>query len=58
MAKLYYKKIKSLNPIKYKFLEISKGTKEYQKYLDIVFSKPKVKQSDVKTFSQWLKTEI
>lgn len=58
MAKLYYKKICSLHPTKYKFLEISKATKKYQEYIDIVFSNPNVKDSDIKNFSDWLKTEI
>lgn len=48
--KLYVKKITSLNPTKYKFIELEKAQHEYYKWT--------LEFGVKKTFPQWLNTEI
>ena len=50
MTKLYVKKIWSLNPAKYIFIELDKALLEYKDWV--------VTGTYEKTFDEWLKTEI
>ena len=58
--KFYVKKIWSLNPTKYKYVEFSKAHKEYTSWFAYVaLKRPEYKYVEpIKTFEEWLKTEI
>ena len=57
--KLYVKKIWSLNPDLYKFIEFNKAQKEYNEWLkDSLNSSYYKKGDEIKSFEEWLKTEV
>ena len=58
--KFYVKKIWSLNPTKYKYVELSKAQAEYTGwYTYVSLNNPYYHEvMKLKTFEEWLKTEI
>jgi hypothetical protein len=60
LIKQYVKKICSLNPTKYEYIEINKALQQYCNWLDYIFNEsPYYKRGDyVKTFKEWLEYEI
>ena len=66
MTKYYVKKLTSLNPTKYRYIEVFEAHRMYYEYIENwikIVTDPKyygtVEQGGKpKTFEQWLKTEI
>lgn len=51
----YLRKVRSWSPKKYKYIPYGKALKEYDLYLETIF---KSGTDHIKTFEEWLKTEI
>ena len=59
MVKLYVKKIVSLNPNKYVYINYQKALKEYDGYItECLKVSDRFKPYNVKNFKDWLATEI
>lgn len=57
--RLYVKKINSLNPTEYKYVEVDKAMIEHQRYVaNIVHNKNEYVKGEPKLFDVWLRTEI
>jgi len=54
---MYLKKLTSLHPTKYEYIKIDKAFDEYSQYLINCIQRGYNKK-ELKTFSQWLATEI
>ena len=54
----YVKKIWSLNPTKYKFIQAPEALKKYDEYLTAFVKSPVSHSSNWKSFENWLETEI
>lgn len=58
MITLYVKKIVSLNPKRYEYIELKKATHHYQQYVSMCLYHNKNCKTILKTFKEWLTTEI
>ena len=58
MDKLYVRKLVSLNPDRYEKISLKKAIRMYARYC-YIFGKAETQyRNDLKTFEQWLETEI
>lgn len=59
MPPFYVKKIYSLNPTKYKYITFRQAEKDYYFYVQcFIGAVQKGTKLNLKTFTQWLRTEI
>ena len=55
---LYVKKVWTWNPTGYKYIPIEKALKKYKEYTLNCIESKYVGPDEIKTFQNWLKTEI